>query len=171
MIIKETIINLNHDKTSQELRMLSNVTLTLNWQLTVIFANSGSLISIHKMYLSLSLSLTLFPYWPGHISLSLWSNVSKISLWRCSLNVFLSLSLFLYLSSYLSFCHHSGQKSQELLFDGVLRMYLSLTLSLYLSWVRIYLFVDQIWANVSKSHKPLEWNKMFSISMASFSSK
>ena len=43
MIIKETIINLNHDKTSQELRMLSNVTLTLNWQLTVIFANSGSL--------------------------------------------------------------------------------------------------------------------------------
>ena len=130
------------------------------------------------MYLSSSLSFSLFCFWSGHVFSSLWSNVSmskvsKIALWRCSLNIFFNVivSVFLvvfllvrscflitlvkclriahwrcsqkYLSLSLSLpfcwsghvfsslcCCLKGQKTHISLFEGVLLMNLSLSLSL-----------------------------------------
>ena len=105
------------------------------------------------MYLSLSLSSSLYLSlsfsfcWSGHVSSSLWSNVSKVtSLQDCSLKVFSKclclclchchcLCLFFARSSLLIIliiCL-KGHMSLELLSGRVLYLYLSLSLSLYLS--------------------------------------
>ena len=68
------------------------------------------------MYLSSSLSLSLyfslFFCWSGRVFSSLWPNVSKIALWRCSLNVFVIVFAFVFALS-LSFCW-SGHASSPL---------------------------------------------------------
>ena len=112
------------------------------------------------MYLSLSLSLSLSLLlsfcWSGHVFSSLWSNVSrpkisKIALWRCSLNVFVIVIVFVFVFVFvvvfllarscflitLIKCL-KGQKSQR-------NLSLSLSLSLHLSLlVRSCFFMTSI---------------------------
>ena len=70
-----------------------------------------------KSSLSLSLPLLLSFYWSGHVSPSLWSKVSKIALWRFSLNVFVIVFVFVFVIVFLlvrsCFFHHSDQMSQR----------------------------------------------------------
>ena len=81
---------------------------------------------------SLSLSLSMSFCWSGHVSSSLWSNVSKVtSLWGCSFKVF-SKCICLCLCHRLCLClcqchfvgqvmspHHSDQMSQRSQVSGV----------------------------------------------------
>ena len=70
-----------------------------------------------KLPLHLSLPLLLSFYWSGHVSPSLWSKVSKIALWRFSLNVFVIVFVFVFVIVFLlvrsCFFHHSDQMSQR----------------------------------------------------------
>ena len=91
-------------KMVQDLQMLSRV--TLNWRVTLDartvilnsqkcneFLQAVTSCKSHKSpgllfenVLKMSVSLTFGQ--PGHVSSSLWSNVSRVTLWMCSLNVF-----------------------------------------------------------------------------------
>jgi len=92
-------------KTSQELRMLSSV--TLNCQVTQIVMNSGSLLS--------------------KLSVSQISQVSRIALWRCSLNIFLFVIVFVSvfvivivsLFGLVMSPHHSDQMLQKSQVSGI----------------------------------------------------
>ena len=132
------------------------------------------------MYLSLSLSVSLYLslslsfFGSGHVSSSLWSNVSEVtSLWDCSLVEFpkcICLCHCLCLRIYLCHCfflgqvmspHHSDQISQRSQVSGVALWWsslnvLSLSLSLYLSLSLSLSFLwsghvsSSLWSNVSK---------------------
>ena len=111
-------------KTLQELRMLSSV--TINCQVTKIVMNSGFQLS-------------------ELLSVSQMSQVSRIALRRCFQNVFVFVIVFVFVFVFVNLLVMScllitlnkclkGQKSLGLLLGDVLKMLLSLSLSLCLYW-------------------------------------
>ena len=86
------------------------------------------------------------------------SKVSKIAPWRCSLNVFVNVFVFVFLVVFLLVrsCFlitlikcPNGQKAQSSLFGGILKIYLSLSLSLSLFFCWSGHVSSPLWSNVS----------------------